>query len=102
MTIEVLRKVAELTDIGSIALVTIPLRPWIQEEIDAGHLIARVVKSGPLGIATGERFLTLSDIGREKLKGPNDQANSVAEGGVKVQRSVRAQQLRRKNYVDEF
>lgn len=71
MTIEMLRKVAELNDLGSKAMVTPPLRPWVQEEIDAGNLTTAEVRSGPLGLKDGSLFLILTDAGREKLKGSN-------------------------------
>lgn len=68
MTTEILRKVSEITGRGSRAIVTTPLRPQVQDEIDAGHLTARVVRSGPLGLASGEMFLSLTDAGQAKLQ----------------------------------
>ncbi len=56
-------------------MVTTPLRPWAQEDIDAGNITVGAVKSGPLGLATGEMFLALTDAGREKLNGSNRRGN---------------------------
>lgn len=68
MAMQTLRKVEEVTLQSGGAITTTPIRKHIQEEIDAGNLKASAARSGPLGIYTGEMFLTLTDAGREKLQ----------------------------------
>lgn len=71
MSMEVLKSVVRHTEKAGGATTTTPLRSVIKEEINAGNLIATPVRCGPLGTLTGEMFLTITDAGREKLKGSN-------------------------------
>lgn len=67
MTIEVLLKLEHSKNRGKLTMATTPLNPSVQEEIDAGNVYAATVKSGPLGLATGEVFLILTDAGKKKI-----------------------------------
>jgi hypothetical protein len=67
MTIAVLQKIAKLNFNGERAIVATPISDAIKEEIDAGNVTSKPVKTGPLGLTTGEIFLDLTDAGRSKL-----------------------------------
>lgn len=74
MSISVLQKVAGLE--GERGMATTPFNQGIQEEIERGTLVASAVRSGPLGLPTGEAFLTLTDKGRAVLQALPDAANT--------------------------
>ncbi len=71
MSIGVLKSVVRHTEKTGGAMTTTPLRKVIKEEVDAGNLIASQARCGPLGILTGEVFLTITERGQEILKGSN-------------------------------
>lgn len=80
--VKILRKVAELTDLGAKAKVTTPLSLLLRDQIDLGNLVARAVKCGPLGLSTGEIYLTITDAGRDKIKGSGQGGNCKLCGGL--------------------
>jgi hypothetical protein len=67
MAISVLKEIAKLNKNGKRAMTTTPLKVTVLEEIEVGNLMAAPVKTGPLGLTTGEVFLDLTDAGRAKL-----------------------------------
>lgn len=62
-----LETIARLCEKGG-AMTTTPIKPHIQAEIDAGNVKTIKLRSGPLGIYTGEVELELTDAGRNKIK----------------------------------
>ena len=77
MSIGVLKSVVRHTEKTGGCMTTTPLRSVIKEEVDAGNLIAKAARCGPLGLYTGEMFLEITDSGREKLKGSNVQGEAL-------------------------
>jgi len=62
--VDVLKTVANMKR----AMTTTPFSKRIQDQINAGTIVATPIRSGPFGLSNGEMLLELTDKGHERLK----------------------------------